>query len=82
MFNENLDESSVEEGNEDLKSKIPELTSKKFIRDSGVSKDSIWIVPYLSSTPIKMQLSKAIAYPIRDVKVYKNIFLILDRKRV
>jgi hypothetical protein len=29
--NENLDESSVEEGNEDLKSKIPELTSKKFI---------------------------------------------------
>ena len=51
-LNENLDESSVEEGNEDLKAKIPELTSKKFIRNSGTAKDQLWLVPYKDDMPV------------------------------
>ena len=80
--NENLDESSVEEGNEDLKAKIPELTSKKFIRDSGIIRDNIWIIPYSQEDPYKVNLSTNIAFPIKQIKVYADKIAILDSKPI
>lgn len=65
--NENLNESSVEEGNEDLKSKIPELTSKKFMRDSGAIRDQIWIVPYQQSEMVNLSLPSTLGFPLRHV---------------
>jgi hypothetical protein len=76
--NENLNESSVEEGNEDLKSKIPELTSKKFMRDSGTTRDQIWIVPYKQSEMVNLIIPSTLGFPLRDVDCNSEFIVVLD----
>jgi len=76
--NENLNESSAEEGNEDLKSKIPELTSKKFIRDSGTIRDQLWIVPYKQSEMINLSIPSTLSFPLRKVDCNNEYIVILD----